>query len=152
MKREKVRTIAFGGRPAEAPMQDVGGAKGAQREGIHRIERLIHEANRLIGESARTSSPKSRKSRPSTPLMDQSEWKKFNDSCLSTTRSFYLDGTVNLADEYNPDDSQTPLQFVKSSANCRLFYTAENYNDRTTVWQAAAQAMFGGGGCVKGST
>lgn len=142
MKRQGVRTITFGGRPAEAPMQGVGGVKGGQSLGINYINGYIQQANQLIGKSASTSSP----------LLTQSEWKKFNESSPSMASSFAWSGNLNLRNEYDPEDSETPLQFVYEAAECRLFYTIENYLQRETVWQAAAKALFGNGGCVKGST
>ncbi|KAJ5595511.1 Interphotoreceptor retinol-binding [Penicillium hispanicum] len=142
MKRQGVRTITFGGRPAEVPMQGVGGVKGGQSLGINYINGYIQQANQLIQKSANTSSP----------LLTPSEWKKFNESSPSMASSFAWSGNLNLRNEYDPDDSQTPLQFVYEAAECRLFYTFENYLQQETVWQAAAKAMFGGGACVKGST
>lgn len=141
MKRQGVRTITFGGRPTEAPMQGVGGVKGGQSLGINYINGYIQQANQLIQNAANTS----------TPLLTPSEWKKFNASSSSLTPSYAWSGNVNLRNEYDPDDDQTPLQFVYEAAECRLFYTIENYLQRETVWQAAAKAMFGDFGCVKGS-
>ena len=142
MKRQGVRTIAFGGRPTEAPMQGVGGVKGGQSLGVNYINGYIQQANQIIGNAANTSSP----------LLTPAEWQEFNESSPSLTPSFAWSGNVNLRNEYDPDDDQTPLQFVYEAAECRLFYTLENYLQQETVWQAAARAMFGGGGCVKGST
>lgn len=142
MKRQGVRTIAFGGRPREAPMQGVGGVKGGQSLGVNYVNYYIQQAHALIGNS--TSS--------STPLLTQAEWKEFNDSTPSMEQSYSWSGNLNLRNEYDPEDSDTPLQFVYEAAECRLFYTLENYSQQETVWQAAAKAMFGGGRCVKGST
>lgn len=142
MKRQGVRTITFGGRPSQAPMQGVGGVKGGQSLGINYLNGYITQANQLIQKSVNTSSA----------LLTQAEWKKFNESSPSLAPSFAWSGSVNLRNEYDPDDDQTPLQFVYEAAKCRLFYTIENYLQRETVWQAAAKAMFGGGDCVKGST
>ncbi|KAJ6151274.1 Peptidase S41 family protein [Penicillium chermesinum] len=113
MKRQGVRTIAFGGRPTEAPMQGVGGVKGGQSLAVNYINAYIYQANEQIRNSANSSSP----------ILTQAEWK-----------------------------NETPLQFVYEAAECRRFYTLENYMQQETVWQAAAKAMFGNGGCVKGST
>ncbi|KAJ5772405.1 Interphotoreceptor retinol-binding [Penicillium odoratum] len=142
MKRQGVRTIAFGGRPKNEPMQGVGGVKGGQSLGIDYINGYIQQANTLIRNSANTSSP----------LLTQAEWKKFNESSPSLEESFAWSGNLNLRNEYDPVDDQTPLQFVYEAAECRLFYTLENYLQQETVWQAAAKAMFGSFGCVNGST
>ncbi|KAJ5156705.1 hypothetical protein N7492_009508 [Penicillium capsulatum] len=53
---------------------------------------------------------------------------------------------------YGPDDDTTPLQFVYKAADCRRFFTVENYFHQESVWQAAAEAMFGDGECVGEST
>ncbi|KAJ5887479.1 Interphotoreceptor retinol-binding [Penicillium taxi] len=142
MKRQGVRTIAFGGQPSESPMQGVGGVKGGQSLGVGYINGYIQIANELIQSSANTSSP----------LLTRAEWTKFNQSTPSLDSSFSWNGNVNLRNEYDPDDDQTPLQFVYEAAECRLFYKLENYLQQETVWQAAAKAMFGDGECVKGST
>jgi hypothetical protein len=142
MKRQGVRTITFGGRPRKEPMQGVGGVKGGQSLGINYINGYIAQANGLIRDSADSGSP----------LLTAAEWKAFNESSPSTAASLQWSGNLNLRDEYDPEDDQTPLQFVYEAAECRLFYTLENYVERETVWQAAAKAMFGDGKCVEGST
>lgn len=142
MKRQGVRTIAFGGRPTSGPMQGVGGVKGGQSLGVNYINGYIQQANTLIRNAANTSSP----------LLTQAEWRKFNNSSPSLAESFAWSGNLNLRNEYDPDNDETPLQFVYEAAECRLFYTLDNYLQQETVWQAAAKAMFGGFGCVKGST
>lgn len=141
LKRQGVRTIAFGGRPKEAPMQGVGGVKGGQSLGINYINGYIQQAQKLIARAASTSSP----------LLTQDEWRDFNASSPSLEPSFAWSGNINLRNEYDPDDDQTPLQFVYEAAECRLFYTIDNYLQQETVWQASAKAMFGDGECVKGS-
>ncbi|KAJ5699054.1 Interphotoreceptor retinol-binding [Penicillium macrosclerotiorum] len=142
MKRQGVRTITFGGRPTESPMQAVGGVKGGQSLAVQYINGYIQKANQLIAKAANTSSP----------LLTPAEWKNFNESSPGLATPFSWSGNVNLRNEYDPEDDQTPLQFVYEAAECRLFYTIENYLRRETVWQAAAKAMFGGDSCVKGST
>ncbi|KAJ5824820.1 Interphotoreceptor retinol-binding [Penicillium robsamsonii] len=142
MKRQGVRTITFGGRPRKAPMQGVGGVKGGQSLGVNYINGYIEQANGLIRDSVNSGSP----------LLTPTEWKTFNESSPSTTASLQWSGNLNLRNEYDPEDGETPLQFVYEAAECRLFYTLDNYLQRETVWQAAAKAMFGGGQCVEGST
>lgn len=142
MKRQGVRTITFGGRPNESAMQAVGGVKGGQSLGINYINGYIQQANQLIQQAAGSSSP----------LLTSDEWKEFNETSPSTETSFAWSGSVNLRNEYDPDDDQTPLQFVYEAAECRRFYTIDNYLQRETVWRDAARSMFGDGSCVKGST
>lgn len=141
MKRQGVRTITFGGRPQKAPMQCVGGVKGGQSLGINYINGYIQQASGLIADSVGSGNP----------LLTTAEWQAFNKSSPKTTASLLWSGNLNLRNEYDPDDDQTPLQFVYEAAECRLFYTLANYLERETVWQAAAKAMFGGGQCVQGS-
>lgn len=142
MKRQGVRTITFGGRPQNIPMQGVGGVKGGQSLGINYINGYIEQANGLITESASSESP----------LLTPAEWKAFNESSPITTASLEWSGNLNLRNEYDQHDDQTPLQFIYEAAECRLFYTLDNYLERETVWQAAARAMFGDAQCVEGST
>ncbi|KAF7717900.1 Uncharacterized protein PECH_002700 [Penicillium ucsense] len=142
MKRQGVRTIAFGGRPNESHMQGVGGVKGGQSLGINNINGYIQQASQLILDSMNTSSP----------ILTLEEWREFNESSPGQITSFAWSGNVNLRNEYDPDDDQVPLQFKYEAAECRRFYTLENYLGRETVWRDAAQSMFGDGGCVKGST
>lgn len=123
-------------------MQGVGGVKGGQSLGINYLNGYIQQANKLIRDSTNTS----------TPLLTAAEWRSFNASSPSLAPSYAWSGSINLRNEYDPADDQTPLQFVYEAAECRLFYTIQNYLQRETVWQAAAKAMFRGFGCVKGST
>lgn len=141
MKRQGVRTITFGGRPQKAPMQGVGGVKGGQSLGINYINGYIQQANVLVADSVSSGNP----------LLTTAEWQAFNESSPKTTALLLWSGNLNLRNEYDPDDDQTPLQFVYEAAECRLFYTLANYVERETVWQAAAKAMFGDGQCVQGS-
>lgn len=122
-------------------MQGVGGVKGGQSLQINYINGYIQQANTLIQIAANTSSP----------LLSPTDWRDFNNSIPSLTPSLNWGGSVNLRNEYDPDDNQTPLQFVYEAAECRLFYTLDNYLRQESVWQAAATAMFRGGDCVEGS-
>ncbi|KAJ5980492.1 Interphotoreceptor retinol-binding [Penicillium waksmanii] len=142
MKRQGVRTIAFGGRPTESPMQGAGGVKGGQSLQINYINGYIQQANQAIQKAAGTSSP----------ILSTSEWKRFNETSPNLTPSFSWSGNINLRNEYDPEDGETPLQFVYEAAECRRFYTLHNYLQQETTWQDAVNSMFGDAGCVKGST
>jgi len=50
------------------------------------------------------------------------------------------------------DETNTPTEFLYDAADCRLFWTAENLIDVTTIWQRAAVYRWGNGACVQGST
>ncbi|KAJ5110139.1 hypothetical protein N7532_002784 [Penicillium argentinense] len=142
MKRQGVRTIAFGGRPTEGPMQGAGGVKGGQSLQINYLNGYIQQANQAIQKASGTSSP----------ILTKSEWEKFNETSPNLDTSYSWNGNINLRNEYDPEDSDTPLQFVYEAAECRRFYTLQNYLQQETTWQAAATSMFGDSGCVKGST
>jgi hypothetical protein len=142
MKRQGVRTIAFGGRPNESPMQGAGGVKGGQSLQINYLNGYIQQANQAIQKAAGTSSP----------ILTTSEWKRFNETSPNLTPSYSWSGNINLRNEYDPEDGETPLQFVYEAAECRRFYTLQNYLQQETTWQDAVKSMFGDAGCVKGST
>lgn len=142
MKRQGVRTIAFGGRPSESPMQAAGGVKGGQSLQINYLNGYIQQANQVIQRASSTSSP----------ILTEAEWKKFNETSPNLTPSYSWSGNINIRNEYDPEDGETPLQFIYEAAECRRFYTLQNYLEQETTWQAAAKSMFGDAGCVKGST
>lgn len=145
MKQQGVRSIAFGGRPRNEPMQAMGGVKGALTLATNAIHGLMTSAQKIISSAAQTGSP----------ILSNAEWKRFNETIPDQSLDFSMSlagSSVNLRNAYGPGDDKTPLQFVYEAAECRLFYTVENYLHQKSVWKAAAKAMFGGGKCVDGST
>ncbi|PSN65502.1 hypothetical protein BS50DRAFT_496323 [Corynespora cassiicola Philippines] len=141
-----VRTIAVGGRPKYAPMQGVGGTKGAQVWSWDDIQ-VRSQVVYFLG------SPE-----------QQAQW---NQSEVGRTafaeqmfrRTVYSQGRpaggVNLRDNLRRNDaSKTPLEFIYEAADCKMFYTAPMVNDVTQVWKGVADRMFRNGTnmCVMGST
>lgn len=145
MKEQGVRSIAFGGRPRKGPMQAMGGVKGAQSMELAALWQYFDSAQNHIARSAETKSP----------VLSHDEWKRFNETAVPNPNDFSLavyPGAVNLRSTYARDDDTTPLQFVYEAAECRRFFTVDNYFSQESVWIAAAEAMFGDGKCVEGST
>lgn len=146
MKEQGVRSIAFGGRPRNGPMQAMGGVKGAQSVDLISLSGYFALANKLIARSAGTESP----------LLSQEEWERFNETAVTDPEQQYplkvYNGGVNLRNSHGRDDDTTPLQFVYEAAECRRFFTVDNYFSRESLWVAAAEAMFRDGKCVEGST
>ncbi|OJJ50399.1 hypothetical protein ASPZODRAFT_23043 [Penicilliopsis zonata CBS 506.65] len=145
MKYQGVRSIAFGGRPLNEPMQAMGGVKGAESLDLSAIEMY----------SALVASIAMNASETSSPLLTESELDLLNATGPIPLEDFPLTfsgGELNFRNSYHKDNDQVPLQFVYEAAECRLFYTAENYLEQETVWTAAATAMWNGGSCVPGST
>ncbi|KAK8868572.1 Peptidase S41 [Apiospora arundinis] len=134
-----VRTVAFGGRPATGPMQIMGGVRGGQSLAFGSIEQLVNGSAPLL------------KRQPN--LLTKDQLAQYKASMPIPTEDFPLPvkGEVNFRNAYQQGDDDTPLQFVYQAADCRLFYTYDNYNDPKTVWQAASDAIWGNKGCVDGS-
>lgn len=128
-------------------MQAMGGVKGSQSVKMQYISMWVQKAHEQVAESLRSDAKK--------PIMTREEWKKYNETLPVPMENFplsLLDASVNLRNAYVEDDTETPLQFVYEAAECRRFYTLENYFRQESVWRAAAEAMFRDGGCVEGST
>lgn len=128
-----VRSLALGGRPAKAPMQAVGGVKGAQVVKFQKFQDLLKEAleRRPWGGKRPDNLPKIAK----VPLLPSLGAISFN------FRNAYADA-----------DSLVPLQFVYEAAQCRRFYTYKMTRKPVEVWKVAANVAFRGGRCVEGSS
>ncbi|KZZ87785.1 Peptidase S41 [Moelleriella libera RCEF 2490] len=137
-----VRTLAFGGRPKLAPMQVMGGVRGAQAAEFKFIDTVDSVANKFMA-----SAPKG--------TFSEQLIKTANASLppgLSKMPLVLPGGGVNLRNAYQKDNDHLPEQFSYQAADCRLFYTAENIVMPNTTWKAASDAIWGSKGCVKGST
>ncbi|KAJ5643302.1 uncharacterized protein N7484_005809 [Penicillium longicatenatum] len=139
MKAQGVRSIAFGGRPLAAPMQAMGGIKGAQVENLADMANLLAVAKELAKSSSLLSDE------------DLENWDKYVPSPLSEFPYQTSNATVNLLNAFGPTNDIVPRQFIYEAAECRRFFTFENIVDQETTWASAADAMFYGGGCVEGS-
>ncbi|KAL1967220.1 hypothetical protein VTN77DRAFT_3511 [Rasamsonia byssochlamydoides] len=145
MKWQGVRSIVFGGRPQYGPMQALGGSKGANSAPYTALSSYATEGYALAVNASRTSDP----------VLTPEELDQYNSTVGIPVSEFplpLLGGEVNLKNNYRPGNDIVPLQFIYEAAECRLFFTIENYQQQETIWAAAARAMFGNGSCVLGST
>ncbi|KAJ5104465.1 hypothetical protein NUU61_001812 [Penicillium alfredii] len=138
MKEQGVRTIAFGGRPQFAPMQGLGGTKGAQVLQFSQIASILPMAKSLAKQT-----------------LNKEEYKKWERVVPIPLKDFPLtlySGGVNLLSAFSSKNDKVPRQFVYEAAECRRFFTAENIDKPVSIWSAAADSMFHGGPCVPFST
>jgi hypothetical protein len=144
MKAQGVRTIAFGGQPENAPMQGLGGVKGAQAMPFATLSKIFSLMTGFINDSANSSKP----------IVAKEDMQHFKDIFPVTLEEFPLKiagGSVNLMNAFSPKNDHMPRQFKYEAAECRRFFTLENIQKPETTWASAADAMFHGGECVPGS-
>ena len=147
MKKQGVRTIAFGGRPQHGPMQALGAVKGAQYLPLSTIHHYISTAYDTALNASRAGSQ----------LLSPDQLARFQLLAPPHPNHFSLrfntlgNCGVNFRNAYGEDDAITPLQFVYEAADCRRFYTVENLVWPASAWVVAADAMLGNGSCVRGS-
>ncbi|KAL9048840.1 MAG: hypothetical protein Q9162_007528 [Coniocarpon cinnabarinum] len=126
-----VKTVVVGGHPQPGLMQAVGGTRGSQKWDSFSVDQdkaLAHEL--LRSDAHRVLATR-------------------NPGILSDTVTFTLADQIRRG-EY------APLQFSYEPANCRIFYTFENYRDYNRLWTDAADALWGinhyqSATCVDGS-
>ena len=147
MKKQGVKSLAFGGRPQYGPMQAIGGVKGGQYLSLSLLNQYITTAySRAVNAS-----------KAGSPILTPEQLARFKEIAPPDPSDFSLrfntlgDCGVNFRNAYGEGDGATPLQFVYEAADCRLFYTAENYVRPATSWLAAANAMLRNGSCVRDS-
>ncbi|TLD10662.1 hypothetical protein PgNI_05819 [Pyricularia grisea] len=128
-----VRSLALGGRPLKAPMQSVGGVKGAQVVKFQEFQDLLKDA--LQHQPQDVKLPDNLPKISEVPLLPS----------LSSL-------SFNFRNAYESADSLIPLQFVYEAAHCRRFYTYEMTRDPTEVWRVAFDVAFRGGKCAEGSS
>ncbi|KAH6665485.1 peptidase s41 family protein [Halenospora varia] len=131
----QIPTIAIGGRPSTAPMQGVGGIKGAQILSWSEIYSQSRAALALASSVNATSAQIA-----ALKLM----------SNLPVNRS--TSNGINVRNDITRDhlEDGKPGQFVVEEAECRLFWTQNMITDISNVWKSAANAAFKGGKCVNG--
>ena len=145
MKGQGVRTIAFGGRPKNAPMQGMGGVKGAQVQTL----KVISAVPTIIEELLQRASAQG------IEPLTKDELQRLNNTIVTPLEEFPLTlkgGNVNIVNAFSPTNHHLPRQFMYEAAECRRFFTAKNIFYRESAWASAADAMFHNGGCVPGST
>jgi hypothetical protein len=130
-----VSSIVFGGRPQYGPMQAVGGVRGFYKIAFADIQTLSSNVQD-IAKQFNLSVPEGLRlpSTTNSPLR----------AALATVNSGNI---IRLGDETN-----TPSEFTYDAADCRLFWTAQNLLDVTTIWTKAADYRWGNGECVQGSS
>lgn len=130
MRTQGVKSIAMGGRPQHGPITGVGGTNGG-------IDFSWSQIYILVLSTLQTGSE-----------AQAAIIKKLTD--LPIKRS--LRASVNLQNIFYSDHlkDRIPAQYVRSEADCRLFYTLDMLTDVTNLWKAAATAAFKGGKCVAG--
>ncbi|RAQ69253.1 peptidase S41 family protein [Aspergillus flavus] len=147
LKQQGVRSIVFGGRPRTAPMQLLGGSKGGQYWSLVTVSHYIKKAREIAVNASGAGSP----------ILSADELARFLELAPPPLTGFPIridsrgGSGVNFRNEYDEKDPTTPLQFVYEAADCRLFWTAENYVFPESSWVAAADAMFGDASCVEES-
>jgi hypothetical protein len=131
-----VRSIVLGGRPQYGPMQAVGGTKGVLMEPWSAIGSSVGAVLNDFGTDAQ-----------------KQKWASILPGEFPI--AFTNAPTLNFRNGYHPG-SDTPMQLLNESANCRLFYTPAMLNNVTNVWDTVARLAWGLGGgtgqtCVHGS-
>lgn len=131
---QKVKTLALGGRPLKAPMQVVGGVKGAQVIKYNLFQQILANALRKLSPDSKRPEGLPRTDRD-LPLMPPLANLQFN-----------------FRNAYRDADAQVPQQFVYEAATCRRFYTYDMTRKPAEAWKVAADVAFKGGKCVEGSS
>ncbi|KAJ6443595.1 pyridine nucleotide-disulfide oxidoreductase family protein [Purpureocillium lavendulum] len=126
-----VKSVAFGGRPKEGPIQGVGGVKGSQ---VLQYADIYSYAAQAV---KRTKDPK-----------QLADLQRYTDLPLKRSTA----AAVNVRDQILRDNVNDglPAQFVAEEADCRLYWTAPMISDVTEIWKAAANAAFNGVKCAYG--
>lgn len=126
-------------------MQTVGGVRGAQYWALETISEYVERARELALTALESG----------TPILSSTEIQRFEELAPLPPGKFplrldtYEQSGINIRNAYGQGDDWTPLQFSYKPADCRLFFTAENYINPATTWIAAANAMFLNGSCVE---
>jgi hypothetical protein len=138
MRLHGVRTIVFGGRPQYRQMQAVGATKGGERWSLDKAYRyIIHAYN--IAQNANYNN---------TSILSREELTRFESLLPPDPKSFSIRfnrqsrGGLNFRSAFRIQIDDVPLQFINDYADCRLFYTIENYLHPPSSWRAAASHGF----------
>lgn len=131
-----VKTIALGGRPNLDIIQAVGGVKGTNDYPFDYIFYGVEQPFVLQGLH-------------DADYYNTTALAAYNDLPDYRTTA----AVVNARDGIRQGDtSETPLQFVYETADCRILYTPEMVVDETAIWKTVADTAFRGiNHCVAGS-
>ncbi|KAJ4387620.1 hypothetical protein N0V93_008217 [Gnomoniopsis smithogilvyi] len=128
-----VKSIAFGGRPQEGPIQGVGGIKGSQvLDWVN-----VYEFNQWALENA-----------VNITAEQTAALERYNTLAINRSSASALNARDQILRD-NVDDG-LPAQYVVEEVDCRLYWTAEMITDITAVWKAAADSAFNGAACAYG--
>ncbi|KAI9737565.1 MAG: hypothetical protein M1834_009720 [Cirrosporium novae-zelandiae] len=131
----QLNSIVVGGRPKNAPMQAVGGTKGAEVLTISTLQGYTFDALAIKDAPKGMTLP------------------SLKDAPLAYTNLTTTGPSVNARNNYRVgDDTNTPLQFVYEAADCRIFHTVDDLFDISALWTRAGNVAWGNGRCVPGST
>lgn len=129
-----VKSIAYGGRPNNNPIQAVGGTKGANNYPYNFIMTLA-----------------------SVPLNDATPSQLANWTSLRAytdlAQNRSSDNSLNVRDQIlrsNLGDGM-PAQFIYEEADCRAFWEPNMISDVKAIWRRAADIAWGGSKCVAGN-
>ncbi|KAK1145014.1 hypothetical protein N8T08_004729 [Aspergillus melleus] len=136
-----VKSIAFGGRPQQGPMQAIGGSKGC----------AVYRAPSLLGLREAANKAARQAEADGKPVLSHQEHARLNATIPGSFPLKFNTLAFNIQNAYREGDDEMPLQFLYEAADCRLFYTPHNLVIPATTWISAANALWGKGSCVSGS-
>ena len=122
-----VKTVVVGGLPQTGPMQTASGSRGAE---IYTADNIDDDISDAIYLNATTAGY--------LPDREEDVWISFMG--------------INLRDQIRKDQQDIPVQFLYDAADCRIFYTMETWNDYSSLWTYAMNAISNPKLCVAGST
>ena len=128
----QVPSVVFGGRPQNGSMAGVGAVKGFNTLTFSDIQ-LVTSFALDIADMFNVTVPKNL-SLPS-----------INNPPLYPALARINSGNIIR----KGDNTNTPTQYLYDAADCRLFWTAENLIDVTTIWTRAANYRWGNTTCVQ---
>ena len=135
-----VTTITIGGRPQNAPMQAMGGTRGAEAfafSDLQAMSQYLSNSSFIPDDLLATAN---------------ATFPGLNDLPLQAP-GFFASATLNLRDQILPgqENTQVPSQFQFIPSDCRIFYTPESVFSPTEKWMQVADVMWGNKTCAYGS-
>ena len=139
MRKQGVKFVSLGGRSNSAITQAIGGSGGS---GTRDFGHIQFEITSIIN----LSDPA-----PAAAL-NKTDLVKFFDTTILDRTPPGVFPAVNFRDAYRRgDQSNVPVHFKYTPADCRIFYTKEMILDISASWKAAADSAWGSTNhCVAG--
>ncbi|PSK55276.1 hypothetical protein B9Z65_2665 [Elsinoe australis] len=122
-----VRTVVVGGRPEPGPMQAVSGTRSAASYSAENLEQDFYFAG-AINDTVASQGPAD-----------------YDTDVLVSYAG------ISLRDQVRANET-TPLQFQYLAADCRIYYTLDNWSNYTRLWVDTAAAASDPSRCIAGST